>query len=357
MEELAAWLIFEYYKNEIGRLHTETFEDDLIDNVASLMSEQMGEPVDRDMVIRELDVFRLYAPCRTSLRALPQQDVDEALARLDVPQLVQRSPEWYAFRQGLITASAIYKAIGTPAKQNELIVEKCCPSIHTMTMEGARHWGVKYEPVSLAYYEHTYATKVKEFGCVRHPTIPFLGASPDGINIGGHLHGRMLEIKNPVSREITGTPKEDYWIQVQVQEEVCGLNACDFLETKFVEYASRAEFDADGTFQTSACDTPKGIILCLCKDGHSCYEYAPFGCTEEEFNEWEVRVSAGHEWVASFYWKLEDVCCTLIERNQDWFAATLPRFADIWKIIETEIVTGEWTSRRPLKRASVKILV
>ena len=43
----------------------------------------------------------------------------------------------------------------------------------------------------------------------------FLGASPDGINTNNRtsLFGRMLEIKNVVSREINGIPKEDYWIQ------------------------------------------------------------------------------------------------------------------------------------------------
>ena len=30
----------------------------------------------------------------------------------------------------------------------------------------------------------------------------------------------MLEIKNPVSREITGIPKEEYWIQMQLQMEM-----------------------------------------------------------------------------------------------------------------------------------------
>ena len=39
----------------------------------------------------------------------------------------QRTTEWYDFRWNMLTASSIYKAIDTQAKQNELIVDKCKP--------------------------------------------------------------------------------------------------------------------------------------------------------------------------------------------------------------------------------------
>jgi hypothetical protein len=45
----------------------------------------------------------------------------------------------------------------------------------------------------------------------------------------------MLEIKNIVNRDITGEPLHHYWIQMQVQMEVCDLDVCDFLETRFKE--------------------------------------------------------------------------------------------------------------------------
>ena len=69
--------------------------------------------------------------------------------------------------------------------------------------------GEKYEPVSTIYYEWINNTKVDEFGCIPHNEYSFLGASPDGIvcDISSNLYGRMLEIKNVVSREITGIPK------------------------------------------------------------------------------------------------------------------------------------------------------
>ena len=46
-------------------------------------------------------------------------------------------------------------------------------------------------------------------------------------------YGRLVEIKNIVNREITGIPKKEYWVQMQLQMEVTDLDECDFLETRF----------------------------------------------------------------------------------------------------------------------------
>ena len=55
-------------------------------------------------------------------------------------------------------------------------------------------------------------------------------------------YGRMLEIKNIVNRDITGIPKKAYWVQMQLQMEVCDLEECDFLETRFKEYDNEQAF-------------------------------------------------------------------------------------------------------------------
>ena len=113
--------------------------------------------------------------------------------------------------------------------------------------DSSLHWGVKYEPVSIMLYEQMYGTVVDSFGCIQHPKYKCIGASPDGIvnDTTSQRYGRMLEIKNIVNREITGIPKEEYWIQMQVQLETCDLDECDFLETRFKEYENEAMFYAD----------------------------------------------------------------------------------------------------------------
>ena len=50
-----------------------------------------------------------------------------------------------------------------------------------------------------------YDTKLENKG-VLHDKYEFLKASPDGINIkrNNDRYGRLLEVKNPVSRELSG---------------------------------------------------------------------------------------------------------------------------------------------------------
>jgi len=171
------------------------------------------------------------------------------------PQPVQRTPEWYTFRHNLITASNAYKVFETQSSINQIIYEKCQPlkldlfkndeiQKTMVNVNTTLHWGQKYEPLSVLIYEDMYKTTIEDFGCIEHETYKFIGASPDGINIDpkSDRYGRMLEIKNIVNREITGIPKKEYWIQMQIQMEVWDLDECDFLETKFVEYPDSNSF-------------------------------------------------------------------------------------------------------------------
>ena len=182
------------------------------------------------------------------------------------------------------------------------------------------HWGVKFEPLSIMVYEDIvrqidgFSTRVGDFGCIRHTQYPFIGASPDGIHIDPHSprYGRMVEIKNIVNREITGIPKEEYWIQMQVQMEVCNLNECDFLETRFVEYDSYEDFINDGSYTESTDGKMKGIIMHFVKDDKPFYKYIPFH-TDEEISE-KMQEDIMEElsdciWVKNIYWKLDEYSC------------------------------------------------
>ena len=72
----------------------------------------------------------------------------------------------------------------------------------------------------------------------------------------------MLEIKNPTTRKISGIPKKEYWIQMQIQMEVWDLDECDFLETVYKEYESEEDFNKDGdSFIKNANGKRKGIIV------------------------------------------------------------------------------------------------
>ena len=51
-----------------------------------------------------------------------------------LPQPEQKTPEWYKYRHGLITASNIYKVFASQAQVNSLIYEKCKPFVERETV-------------------------------------------------------------------------------------------------------------------------------------------------------------------------------------------------------------------------------
>jgi putative phage-type endonuclease len=274
------------------------------------------------------------------------------------PQPDQRTNEWYLFRHNLITASSAWKVFKSQSTINQLVVEKCkkidvtkYDSVNTNT---PMHHGNKYEEVSVMLYEYLYDTKVRDYGCIQHDTYKFLGASPDGINVdpNSHRYGRMLEIKNPTTREITGIPKEDYWIQMQLQMETCNLNECDFLETVFKEYETEEDSVEDGTFTYNEEDQLKGMMIYFIKGGKPLYEYMPLHISKEEFSTWYEQMMEKHStltWIKDIYWRLEDYSCILVLRNKLWFQTAISKIGDVWTIIEKEKVGG-FEHRLPKKQ-------
>ena len=360
MIDCALVLIEEYVQEHLDHIHKESFTQEMMEQVSEFLAIQFDCNFLTPEIRNALLVAHSVAYGRTTLYYPVQENIIEKLQRLEQEHYDQRSEQWYTIRHSLLTASSIYKVIGSEAKRNELICNKCGPAIiHASTYtEGPMHWGVKYEPVSIAYYCHTNQTKIQEYGCITHPLYPFLGASPDGINVleSSPCYGRMLEIKNPYSREITGNPKEEYWIQCQVQMEVCDLDGCDFLETSFKEYANVEDFNTDGTFQFTSGGNYKGIILHFEVNGEFHYEYAPFHCTQEEYNNWEEVVMFQYPtYIKTIYWKLEDEHCTIIPRNKAWFQWFLPSVIEIHDIIQKEKQSNLWENRLPKKKCRITI--
>jgi putative phage-type endonuclease len=300
-------------------------------------------------------------------------EITNALTRIDNDNnsmQQQRSAEWYAMRNELLTATAVSHLFSSPSKSNEVIYEKCrrCQEAGPpLSIYDSRHWGVKYEPVSRMLYETLYRTKVKEYGCLRHSSLPFVGASPDGINVdmrNGERYGRMVEIKNVVSREITGEPLDDYWIQMQVQMEVCGLDLCDFVET------SIKEFDTFENFCAKRYDYDySGVVfhfVSLLDPLQNHYEYMPLKwcqmCEWRQIETWrekyQKQLRHSHRFVNTLYWYLEEFSCVVVPRNADWFSAALPRITEVWRIIERERAEGyEHRAAKRRNDADVKTIL
>jgi putative phage-type endonuclease len=292
--------------------------------------------------------------------------IQKITALQNIEQPKQKSKEWYEFRHSMISASSLWKALGSEANQNSLIYEKC-QSIESVQVqayqstESSMHWGNKYEPVTIMIYENMFNTKVGEFGCIRHPKYPYIGASPDGINIDpkNQRFGRTVEIKNVVNRDITGIPKEEYCVQTQGQMEVLDLDDCDFVETRFLEHPNADAFYADEDHDY------KGVTLCfiarttfdqIAKPSGPTYIYLPVDAplTQESIDEWTqeqktIQKGNGLVLLETQYWYLAEFSCVYIPRNKKWFEAVLPKITNIWNIILKERVDG-YDHRAPKKK-------
>ena len=177
----------------------------------------------------------------------------------------------------------------------------------------------------------------------------------------------MLEIKNVVSREITGVPKMEYYVQMQIQMEVCDLDECDFVETKFTEYESYHDFIHDDE------KIKKGMMIVILKDGnHFIYEYSPLLKTEEksldEFTEQIYKKyslnentlsssetndngEAKYKWFKNIYWKLDVYSHVLVPRNKNWFDEMFPSMNEFWNnVIEERTIEDSYLKYQPKRR-------
>ena len=357
----------DYFKDSIQEMVYLQFEDEI----------SLNETLEEDIDLMIEEAFELFfitiMPPRSFSTALilskPDKEmVEKTLVYLRTkPQPAQRTKEWYEFRHTLITASNAYKAFENSSTQNQLIYEKCQPlkvfeedekPVSMVNVNTTLHWGQKYEPLSVMIYEHLYNTTVEDFGCIQHDCYSFLGASPDGINVdpSSDRFGRMLEIKNIVNREIDGIPKKEYWIQTQLQMEVCNLDECDFLETQFKEYDNYVDYFNDININTITSNSFKGFIMYFSgKEGKPLYKYKPLEMKKEkDIEQWEEDMihtleKEGYTWIKNSYWKLECMSCVLVLRNRLWFSQNIEEIERVWNIILLERKTG-YEHRGPNKR-------
>ena len=392
------------------------FQDIFDENIKELMSahfdsdilytEEAEEELEDIIEQASKDFFKDFIPPRSykSTVILKEPNYSFIDSQLDIlrnkPQPEQRTKEWYEFRHNLITASNAYKAFENQNVQNQLIYEKCQPlntslyidedasdnedtkQIIMVNTNTTLHWGQKYEPLSVKIYEYNYNTKIEDFGCIQHDIYKFVGASPDGINIDreSSRYGRMLEIKNIVNREIDGIPKKEYWIQMQLQMEVCNLDECDFLETRFIEYPDYSTFKNDSSDEifedeqglefidmcTSKDNKLKGeIIYFHTKEGKPFYCYKPLDLIHpQDISEWEEKIldlyqgsNYNYMYMKTIYWKLEEISCVLVCRNRHWFKENITDLENIWRTIEQERQSGfeHRAPNRKMKKETVDL--
>ena len=143
-------------------------------------------------------------------------------------QVEQRTDEWYNIRNNMITASDVASALGINKyqSQNTFIKQKVNTNSQKVFNTLATSHGNKYEDEARLLFSNRFKLETWEIGLFQHKSISWLGGSPDGIASDGNL----IEIKCPVTREITHNIPDHYYPQVQICMEVLERPFCYFIQ-------------------------------------------------------------------------------------------------------------------------------
>ncbi|CAB4571296.1 MAG: hypothetical protein F2563_01515 [Actinobacteria bacterium] len=245
--------------------------------------------------------------------------VDEMVDR----SIEQRTDEWYSARSGTLNGSTFHKIVGTAADWDTMLIEKVDPPTSRFGAASC-DWGVKYEPVAKRVYEMITGTTVTDIGFLLHNDY-HVGASPDGLCfIDGRP--RLIEFKCKYSKAITDTILYDYWVQMQVQMEVCDVNECDFVEVKFVEYPHPTTgkywgVRVDGT-TNSTTDPYRTMMSPVNPD-----DVRGFVKRATEF----IESEHGGVVTSVKFWVMEEIDICVVPRNKMWWRAAVPNIHEFWE--------------------------
>ena len=204
----------------------------------------------RELLIQESKIYNIekHIVDEYLLNLIKINYVPEVETRIQeieaIPLIEQKTPEWFKQRETMISASDsgyFLKKCGASKAVESLKIKVGLKSYCNSSAPPLMH-GNTYEDVARAIYESRNSVSVTEYGILSSPT-PCVGASPDGIVTKCNKDtyecqskfGRLLEIKNPYSREIDETIKPEYMVQILQQQYTTQLPICDFVETTIVD--------------------------------------------------------------------------------------------------------------------------
>ena len=291
------------------------------------------------------------------------------------PQTTQKSGAWHAEAREILSGHEFGAlCVGSASERAGVIQKKCAPPAvraaaaapegedaddetpeQTVFLSGenglsAFKWGWRYEPVARQLFETLVAQSpvYDGLGRVKHQSLPRLGASPDGLITEGPRAGRLLEIKCPISRIIDGKIPIRYYCQMQLQAEVCDVDAVDYVEVQFGILSSpdllkQAKQPRIGTVCVTA-PTPDA------DPSTYTYEYSPlFEATDAGYTEMqEWSPSADRVVLERTQWYVKDWFTTTVMRNRRWWTEVgFPAYTQFWEEVDALKASG-FTNRKPL---------
>ena len=319
-------------------------------------------------ILRALFYEHFLFQKQLAISAIPANpDAVERLPKL--VQSAQKSAEWHAESRNMLSGHEFGPiCVGSRSERYTVLAKKCSPEIVTtgqsdsrtvfLTSEDGRlsafRWGWRYEPVARMLFEQYISemdgvetTVYDGLGRIRHPSLPRVGASPDGLIMTGKRLGRLLEIKCPISRELDNRVPLQYYCQMQLQAEVCDVAAVEYLEVQFS--AVRQDLVTESVLR--GCKPWIGKVCVCAKSAEEdpaewTYEYSPlFMATAEGLascKAWLPPPSCTviHE---SSIWFVKNWFHTTVLRNKRWWNAVgYPSYMDFWKDVEMARTDGRY---------------
>lgn len=262
---------------------------------------------------------------------------------LEVNQVQQRTPEWYAETRNLLTGSEVGKLFQGPGSWNAMVKTKAegqpplAPAgplrLAVMRSEtNPMDWGTRYEACVKGYLEKTLGATIQDLGRIKHRQYANLAVSPDGLFTSATdpaLVGRLVEIKCPKSRTPDGTISSDYWCQMQWQMEICDRPACEFVEVQF------RELEANAPPTEGALDRGWITLQTNTETDENRYVYInahPLTPTPQE-DAWAD--------LETYQWEIITVRRQTVLRDTEWFKKSQPTFEKFWKEVD-DARSGTW---------------
>ncbi len=207
--------------------------------------------------------------------------MNNIIRNLQKRSIKQHTKEWFERRKLMVTASDCGSILDYDSYRDNVLYNKLNDKGNISNVY-TEH-GTYYEPIAREIFENKTKLKVFPCGLIIHKNFPYIGASPDGIT----SNSRLLEIKCPVTRNISGYISLKYYAQVQLQLEVAELEYCYFYECDFKEYETKSE------------------------------------CNSIEYS--------GYNRKKKKYWNLEFDNLMVIQRNENWFLNNIPKFKNFYE--------------------------
>jgi putative phage-type endonuclease len=161
---------------------------------------------------------------------------------LRIIEVTQGTPEWLQARAGNITASRVAELFMEGRKKGteshtrfvykaQIVAERLTgKSQEAQFATKFTDGGTEQEPFARATYEVAEGVMVEQPGFVLHQTIPYFGASPDGlVDSDGMIELKCPKISTHIEYILNGVAPEEYHWQMHAGMDVCDRQWCDFV--------------------------------------------------------------------------------------------------------------------------------